>query len=171
MRRHPALQDLSRDHHFALVRARELQRAAEAGEDQARAAAEDLVAFWHEELALHFREEEDVLLPALGEHVDLDGDADTERLLADHAWFATAIERLEAALADTADVRGSVASFGERLAEHARFEDRTYFPRLEEVLDAQALDRLHASSLAFRREHRGEAAIGPRDRCDVPGGS
>ncbi len=70
MKRHPALAPLSRDHHHALVLARKLRRAnAQDAADVSRAFLEH----WMEEERLHFRLEEEVLLPAFAAYGDPNG--------------------------------------------------------------------------------------------------
>ena len=89
MKRHPSLHPLSQHHHFALIQALEMRRAAEAPAEKRQAAverqAEKFLRFWHKTGLVHFREEEEVLLPAYARHVRLDQDAEVMRLLADHA--------------------------------------------------------------------------------------
>jgi Hemerythrin HHE cation binding domain len=87
MKRHPTLQQLSRDHQLALAVALELTRAVEATAPAARAR---FLNFWRAEGRQHFRQEEEILLPAfarrgdprypivarvLTDHVELRGDA------------------------------------------------------------------------------------------------
>ena len=87
MKRHPTLQQLSRDHQLALAVALELTRAVEATAPAARAR---FLNFWRAEGRQHFRQEEELLLPAfarrgdprhpivarvLTDHVELRGDA------------------------------------------------------------------------------------------------
>jgi hypothetical protein len=62
MKRHPALAELSRDHHQALVVARRLKRADDESVDRAR---EGFLDYWEHEGSEHFREEEEILLPEL----------------------------------------------------------------------------------------------------------
>ena len=89
MKRHPSLHPLSQHHHFALIQALEMRRAAEAPAEKRQAAverqAEKFVSFWHKTGYKHFREEEEILLPAYARHTRLDEDADVMRMLADHA--------------------------------------------------------------------------------------
>ena len=83
MKRHPSLHPLSKHHHFALIQALKMRRAAEAPAEKRDAAverqAEKLVAFWHKTGIVHFREEE-VLLPAYARHTRLDQDTGVMRL-------------------------------------------------------------------------------------------
>src|SRR4051794_11976580 len=69
MKRHPALQQLSRDHQDALAVALELTRATEATARDARARFLD---YWRAEGREHFRQEEQVLLPAFARVGDPD---------------------------------------------------------------------------------------------------
>ena len=61
MKRHPSLHPLSQHHHFALIQALEMRRAAEAPAEKRQAAverqAEKFLRFWHKTGLVHFREE------------------------------------------------------------------------------------------------------------------
>ena len=92
MKRHPALAPLSRDHHHALVIARRLRRA---GPEQAADAAAAFLEHWEAEERLHFRLEEEVLLPAYAAYGDLDHPA-VVRTLLDHVLIRRDAERLAA---------------------------------------------------------------------------
>ncbi|MEO6857619.1 MAG: hypothetical protein ABI323_03400 [Solirubrobacteraceae bacterium] len=61
MKRSGALAPLSRDHHHALVVAAQLRRASPLTAEPAR---EAFLAYWNQEGAERFREEEEILLPA-----------------------------------------------------------------------------------------------------------
>ena len=95
MKRHPSLHPLSQHHHFALIQALEMRRAAEVPAEKRAAAvtrqAEKFVRFWHKSGLVHFREEEEVLLPAYARHTRLDRDAEVMRILADHAEIRAAV--------------------------------------------------------------------------------
>lgn len=160
MQRHDALADLSRDHHHGLVAAKRLVEAA--GTEDAREEARWFLGFWEDELAAHFTEEEHVLLPVYQRHVDLADDELVLRMLADHAWFRDAVPALADALEAEAPVDEPIERLGERLHDHARFEDRELFGRIEDTLTEDELALVHDRSIAFRREARGEDAIGPR---------
>src|ERR1700682_5459152 len=94
---------LSQHHHFALIQALEMRRAGQAPPEKRNAAverqADKFVAFWHKTGIVHFREEEEVLLPAYARHARLDQDAGVIRLLAEHAEIRATVldfERLRA---------------------------------------------------------------------------
>lgn len=155
MKRHPALQDLSREHHDALKLARHGKLAALSG-DAATAAAFGAHAArrFDNEMEAHFREEEVGLLPflgAAGEH-ELVG-----RTLAEHGELralAAALRRPEAA---------TLLRFSELLAAHVRFEERTLF----EAAQAQGFaptGEINGSAAPSRATAPPPAAPAPRPR-------
>jgi iron-sulfur cluster repair protein YtfE (RIC family) len=145
MKRTPELRTLSEDHHHGLVQARKLRRATEAHEaDSAEAAVKRFLDFWQKDTALHFRKEEEVLLPVMARYGE---DLSREPLLEmieDHAR----IRGLVMQLSDEA-IGGNVRletlhEIGERLEAHIRLEERVVFPLIEESLSQAALTELAA---------------------------
>lgn len=67
MKRSEALTPLSHDHHQALVLAQRLRRADAGNAPEVRDA---FLGFWREHGQRHFREEEELLLPAYAGHGD-----------------------------------------------------------------------------------------------------
>lgn len=134
MKRHPALADLSRDHHQVLFRAMKLKRATD---DDAAELRGEALKLWREREAHHFRVEEEVLLPAFAAVGDPASEA-VVTVLVDHIWIR---ERMERLAADTLDVDG-LRELGERLERHVRHEERVLFPLIEETLDDRTLDAL-----------------------------
>jgi Hemerythrin HHE cation binding domain/Molydopterin dinucleotide binding domain len=123
MKRDEALRDLSRDHHQALHRAMRMKRASESDLDEVRA---DVLEFWRNQGARHFRIEEEVLLPAFAAHGH-PADEAVVRVLVDHVWISARMDRLAADALDVADVR----ELGQRLDEHVRHEEQVLFPTIE----------------------------------------
>ena len=134
MKRDPALVDLSHDHHQALYCAMRMQRASE--EDLAKV-RHDVLAYWGEHGAKHFRIEEEVLLPAFASSGDPRDDA-VVSVLVDHVWIRERMERLAAQELDLARIN----ELGRRLSTHVRHEERVLFPLIERTLDAEALASL-----------------------------
>jgi hemerythrin-like domain-containing protein len=144
MKRHPALQALSRDHHQALVVAQRLRRADDHDAGEAQAA---FLEFWRKEGELHFRVEEELLLPRFAAA----GGADTAavgRVLLDHAEVRLRALRLQGGPASA----GVLNELGELLAEHVHLEERELFPAIEHSLDDNQLRRLAADVIAAERE-------------------
>jgi hemerythrin-like domain-containing protein len=134
MKRHPALQTLSRDHHQALVVAQQLRRAGDHGAGEAQ---EAFLEFWRKECQMHFRVEEEMLLPRFAAAGGGDSPA-IARVLVDHAEIRLRALRLQEGSASTALLR----ELGELLAEHVRLEERDLFPAIEGILSDRQLRRL-----------------------------
>lgn len=129
MKRRPALLQLSRDHHTALVLAKRI--AAAHDDDAIDALIATVPGTFAHELEPHFQAEEGDLLPRL----QAAGEAAlVARTLDEH--------RLLRALADRigAGDRASLAPFGLALHDHVRFEERELFITAERVLPAAFLD-------------------------------
>lgn len=148
MKRHPAFQDLSRDHFTALNRSLQVIRAVE-GHASARPYEEARSAFaalWRTDgLASHFLEEEHDLVPVLQSRGDPGGLAD--RLLREHDDLRG---RLEAVAVGTASPPQTTDA-ARRLMAHARWEEDTVFEWLQANLDEAALADLLARGRSFRQ--------------------
>jgi hemerythrin-like domain-containing protein len=156
MKRHPSLHPLSQHHHFALIQALEMRRAAEAPVEKRAAAvtrqAEQFVRFWHKTGSMHFRQEEEVLLPSYARHTRIDKDAEVVRLLADHAELRACVLDFEKRIAAKEAISAEeLARIGKLLHDHVRLEENEVFPRIEKVLGeaelnetGRGLTRLHS---------------------------
>jgi len=133
VKRHPALAPLSRDHQHTLAVALRLRRATPATAEQAAAA---FLAAWDLEEKLHFRIEEEILLPAYAASAD-PGDPIVLKILLDHLTIRCHAERL----ATDASVQ-RLHELGERLASHVRLEEREMFPLIERRLSDAELSTL-----------------------------
>ena len=154
MKRHESLHPLSQHHHFALIEALQIRRAAELPEEKRSAAlrkvAEAFVRFWKKTGQQHFREEEEVLLPAYARHISIAEDGDVVRMLADHAEIRALISQIEAALEANTSLDDAVIALGQRLSEHVRLEEDKIFPRIEATLSE---DELHEIGISLTRLH------------------
>lgn len=139
MKRAEALQPLSHDHHQALVVAMRLRRA---DERSASAAAEAFLAFWDADGQRHFREEEEVLLPAFAPYGDVEHPL-VARALVEHVAIRARVRALEQAMPDPAPL--AVRELGDALQAHVRLEERELFPLIEAALPPQALAALAAA--------------------------
>jgi hemerythrin-like domain-containing protein len=143
MRRSDALAPLSRDHHRALVVARDLIRA---GDDGAAEASDRFVEFLAEHELGHFALEESVLVPVIP--ADGTGPELIRRMLEDHEFLRAAMRRLSgrARGIDVEDVR----EIGTRLRAHVQMEEQELFPYLERCLPEAELARVGS---AIEAEH------------------
>ncbi|MCL4523551.1 MAG: hemerythrin domain-containing protein [Acidobacteria bacterium] len=154
MKRHESLHPLSQHHHFALIQVWELRRAlklsaAERGK-AVRAVARKFVRFWKNAGQIHFREEEEVLLPAYARHMRLDEDKEVMRMLAEHAIIRGLVAQVEAALENGEVSEEDLSKLTQTLHDHVRLEENEIFPRIEKVLSetelltmGKSLHRLH----------------------------
>ena len=135
MKRSEALKQLSRDHHRALEVALKLRRAGDADAIDVTA---EFLRFWRADGAMHFRVEEEVMLPGAAPEVE-PTDPAVVRVLTDHVE----IRRRAGDLAGRATPDANELNvLGELLAEHVRHEERVLFPLLEERLSSDRLDAL-----------------------------
>lgn len=132
MKRCPELVLLSREHHVALELALRLQRATQADAEAVRRAA---VEFWDRDGQQHFRQEEELLLPALAARTST-ADPDIERVRIDHADLRGRFSNLSAGPGVGPE---ALRQLGRRLRDHVRFEERTLFERAQAELDPQQL--------------------------------
>jgi iron-sulfur cluster repair protein YtfE (RIC family) len=130
MKRRPALRQLSRDHHRALVVAQLLKRADEATALDAR---QHFLDYWNSEGREHFREEEEILLPALARFADLD-EPIVARVLVEHVRIRALAEHPE----DVAQLR----ELGSQLEQHVRREERELFALIERAMPGPDLTKL-----------------------------
>ncbi len=138
MKRAAGLSGLSRDHHAALVLARRAGNAAGSDDKTARAEWQRVSEFFRTELELHFRIEEQSLLPALADA----GEAVlVERTLSEHA-------RLRELSREPS--HRHLREFSSLLRAHIRFEEQVLFQRAQEVLDRSALDTIDSRYLTLR---------------------
>jgi hypothetical protein len=149
VKRHPAFQDLSRDHFTALNRSLQVIRAVEGHAsarpyEEARAA---FVALWRTEgLPAHFLEEEHDLVPVLRSK----GGPDlADRLLREHDDLRG---RLEAVATGAASPQ-QAAEAARGLMAHARWEEDTVFEWLQDNLDEAALADLLQRGRSFRQDN------------------
>lgn len=139
MRRHEGLQSLSRDHHHALVAAKHLAAAGESAD--AAASAGRLLQEWRD-LERHFREEEEVLLPVLARYAGSDC-PEIGETLRQHVEIRGVVDQVQERIECGLDPDGPLLRrLGSLLREHVRFEERTLFPEVEQVVPVEQLWRL-----------------------------
>lgn len=128
MKRIPALQALSREHHSALVLAKACIRAAELeAETTVADQCANVQSTFTAELMPHFDFEEMHVLPVLSAA----GEAElVERTLREHE----ALRGMARTLCDHREA-ATLSAFGRLLADHVRFEERELFPRYEMLVD------------------------------------
>lgn len=129
-KRHDSLIPLTHDHHHALTQARRLLEASEANAETRRETAEGFVRFYERDTLLHFHEEEEILFPALVEHIDRPPD-ELVRVLLEHVRIHGLVARLRNELTVAEPTSELLRDLGETLRSHVRLEERRLFPLIE----------------------------------------
>jgi DUF438 domain-containing protein len=146
MKRHESLHALSQHHHFALMQSLFIRRANQESENTRsstlRKVAEEFIEFWENKGKLHFREEEEILIPTFALHVQIENDQDVMRMLADHATIRAKIEKIISLLATNEAFEKDLTELGEILHNHVRLEENIIFPRVEKTLTEEELQRV-----------------------------
>lgn len=137
VKRHPALEQLSRDHHQALFVAQALKRADDASGTAAR---ERFLTYWQADGREHFREEEEILLPACSGFMNADHPL-IARVLTDHVRIRHLADRLTGS--ENAEL-GLEHELGRQLEQHVRREERELFPLIEQAMPEEELRRMAA---------------------------
>lgn len=165
LKRHPALQALSRDHHAALVQARALRLAAGGSEAERRrhpadTTARAFLAFYQSELRGHIDDEERALLPRCAQA----DEAGAARILGEHREIEALVAALRRALAEARDPAPVMAEAGQLLDDHVRYEERAFFESVQRASSAEVLGEI-GRAIDANREARGVApgcALPPR---------
>lgn len=126
MKRSPALQPLSREHHTALSLANTCVRAAQSGDAElVKQTCQRAINLYTDELETHFKIEEETLLPFL---TSPENQILVQRTMIEHQMLRGLLDGLQ-----QNDVE-ALNNFGKYLAAHVRFEERSLFPVLERLL-------------------------------------
>lgn len=128
MKRHPALQELSRDHLRALVLAYALRHGRFSNPrfvwpESPQRQRELVLAVYQAELKGHFALEEEYLLDLLPES------AESQQIVRDHQAIYLLMDEIQAAK-ETA-LPPLLLTLGNILEQHVRFEERFWFERLQ----------------------------------------
>jgi hemerythrin-like domain-containing protein len=158
MKRHESLHALSQHHHFALIQSWAIRKAqkepAAKREAALRRIAVKFLRFYERTGRVHFREEEEILLPAYARHLSLDEDKDVMRMLADHAAIRAKIADLAVQVDNGAPVEAALVELGRLFHDHVRLEENVIFPRMEKTLTEAELRRV--GKLLTRLHRKGE---------------
>ena len=158
MKRHRSLVPLSHDHHQALVQARRLKRGKESSDPST--VARTFLGFFAEETVRHFREEEELLFPAV-----LDCPAAREPLiqaLLQHERLHGLANLLREALDSGRPITPIMQELGDVLVAHVRHEERCLFPLIEGILDDSTL-----AAIALAPRGSDSVADSPRAPSEV----
>jgi iron-sulfur cluster repair protein YtfE (RIC family) len=130
--RHPSLIALSRDHHHGLAlalrcRKQALGRLKPMGAEGLRLRAQEFQEFYDNQLASHFRAEEQALFPVMRNVVPESAQL-LDDLVQDHETFRQAVGNLTAG----SGLSKLIFDLGDLLERHIRREERELFPLFEQ---------------------------------------
>ena len=139
IKRHETLKPLSRHHMIGLHLALKFKRA---GTKESRLTLEEIIEdareFWVPDGNEHFREEEEVLLPAYSEFGDIN-DSEIVTMLVEHVLIRAGMNKL---LEENERDIEKMHELGKLLEEHIRREERIIFPMIEKNLPEDKLEEL-----------------------------
>ncbi|MGM8364947.1 hemerythrin domain-containing protein [Virgibacillus sp. W0181] len=139
IKRHESLKPLSRHHMVGLHVALKLKRA---GTEESRLTIEEIIndakEFWIPDGQTHFREEEEILLPAYAQYANINQPEITEMLL-EHVQIRMHMDVL---LSEKGMNSEEMQHFGVLLEGHIRKEERIIFPMIEKSLPEAVLVKL-----------------------------
>lgn len=122
LKRHPALQDYSREHHDELLLIWKIREGLRKNISTKRI-VDYCIHHYNEFTLFHMANEEKYILTKLPE-----SDNDKIKILSDHVK----IKELVNELSDNNSANdGTLTEFANKMEEHIRFEERTFFPKLQ----------------------------------------
>jgi len=137
MKRNPALYTLSHDHHQGLILAQQLKKGAPQYKGMPSTLEdkkEYTLSFYKTELVKHFRDEEEILFPAVKNKND-ELDRKIAEIISEHRKMESLIKNLE----ETDQLQNLLDELGWLLEKHIRKEERYVFMEIENVLTEEEL--------------------------------
>ena len=143
MKRHIALFPLSHHHQHVLVQAKRLSKVSSSTTDAKRAGlAKAFLNLWIPNGVRHFRDEEEILLPAMAIRTD-PGREEFAVLSGQHLEIRSLIHEVARSL-ETGEIPSweLLSGLGQALEAHVRFEEHVLFPLAESILTKEDLVRI-----------------------------
>lgn len=140
MKRHKNLIGLSHDHHHGLRLAQLIKEDAPEYKDlpnDIEGKAKYTISAWEEELQYHFKNEEEILFPAV-ENIDGKIDELIDEILIEHEEIEYKINQLTT----THEKENILNDLGYMLEQHIRKEERELFDRIQVVFGEEKLNEL-----------------------------
>lgn len=133
LKRHPALVPLSRDHHFGLLLCWKIRMGLKTGIEPERIASYTLY-FHNDHLLPHFKAEEECVFVLVDEKNEKRKKAESQH---------RRLGRLAQKLVDEPEkLKITLGQIEEELDLHIRFEERDFFPYIQEQQDEEGLELL-----------------------------
>lgn len=132
LKRNMNLANLSRDHHAGLLFSWKLRQGVKYHIEIERM-RKYIKYFWTNHFSGHFKEEEEILFPAID-------DQQVQKALADHQKIKTFVEKIDVSGMEKED--DVLLEFADTVDAHIRFEERVLFPHLQEKLSEAQLEKI-----------------------------
>lgn len=129
MKRNENIIPLSRDHHFGLLCVWKIRQGLKKNIEFSRV-QKYVSHFWEEQLKTHFQEEETILFPYLKDKM-------SDRIRDEHNEIGVLAQKISGS-GDSSDLE----NFADLLEKHIRFEEREWFPHLENHLSQDDLNEI-----------------------------
>ena len=133
LKRHPALQGYSREHHDELLLIWKIREGLRKNVLPKRI-IDFCIHHYDEFTALHMANEEKYILTKLPE-----SDEDRIKILSDHAEIKEIIQQLS----KNTENKDMLTEFADKLEKHIRFEERTFFPKLQIAFSEELIESMH----------------------------
>lgn len=161
LQRDESLQPFSRDHFMGLKAANELTKAA-GGDDAGRiSAAAYFRQCWDAEIADHFREEEQLLIPLMLER-------EIKQMLREHGSIRDLVATDLRRIADQPPAASWCAALGRELRDHIRWEERVLFGAIQDRATPGQLDAVGKATAEIEKRRPGLRIRGPGPRKHGP---
>ena len=141
MKRHPSLQDLSREHHLILLHARELRWVSQGNGDPMRA-CRDFLDYWKKRGGAHFKHEEEKLIPYCEKCQDWVKTEAVSLVFKQHEDIRSFIAELETVIESVEDLKPLASALGGLLDKNIRHEERIVFEQIQDALSKDEIENL-----------------------------
>ncbi|MBB6329685.1 hemerythrin-like domain-containing protein [Chryseobacterium sediminis] len=129
MKRNENIIPLSKDHHFGLLCSWKIRQGLRKEIEISRI-KDYILYFWNHHLKKHFSEEEEILFLYLEDEYTL-------RIQREHQQIKDIVSQIS-----SSENTSLISGFANLLEQHIRFEEREWFPHLEEKLEASILEKI-----------------------------
>ena len=152
IKRHEAIAPLSRHHHHVLVMSLKIGKLGlTPSQDEVQVLREEIKSLWETGGQAHFREEEEILLPAYARYAPINQQVIIEMLL-EHVEIRSLMSAIDQ---EQGDVIEDIRKLGIMLEQHVRKEERAIFPLIEAALPEEVLQQLKP----YFHEHSSECKL------------
>lgn len=133
IKRHQALQDYSREHHYELLLVWKIREGLRKNISKKRI-IEYLVYHFEEMTSKHMAKEEKYILNKLPEN-----DKDRNKILSEHKEADEMVKKLSN---DLTDENNLLSEFADKLEQHIRYEERIFFEKLQNEFPEEIINSM-----------------------------